>query len=236
MSAATVTQARTATVTGREHVRLGRNNQDGVFVASRDGACVAVVTDGCSSEPFSEVGARLGARALATMTATLGHVPLAALPAVAFDHLSTWLSALVRSVEADDARAVLSGYGLFTVLCVVQRGPEAVVFGSGDGAVFVDGALTRLSSGDDNAPAYPGYRLLGREVPPVTHHLGPARRVALCTDGLDGFVAAGGVGPLFDDALVWRNPAHLQRQLNVLHARERFADDATLALLATEAQ
>ena len=228
-----VTHARTATVTGREHVRLGRNNQDGAFVATKGEAWVAVVADGCSSEPFSEVGARLGARALATMTASLQHVPLPELPGVALDHLTTWLSRLVHGVDGDDARAVLEAYGLFTVLCAVQRGGDAVVFGSGDGAVFVDGQVTRLSSGDDNAPAYVGYRLLGQDVPVQVHHLGPARQVALCTDGLEAFVASGGLPALFDDALVWKNPVHLQRRLNVLHASERFADDATLALLST---
>jgi serine/threonine protein phosphatase PrpC len=233
MSAPLVTQARTATVIGREHVRLGRNNQDGVFVTTAPGTCVAVVTDGCSSEPFSEVGARLGARALGTMAAALSHVPLAELPALAFDHLTTWLELLVRSVEVARPEAVLRAYGLFTVLCAVQRGDDVVVFGSGDGAVLVDEKVLRLSSGDDNAPAYVGYRVLGQLVAPVTHHLGQGQRVALCTDGLDAFVAAGGVQALFDDALVWKNPAHLQRRLNVLHATERFSDDATLALLST---
>jgi serine/threonine protein phosphatase PrpC len=233
MSGPFVTWARTATVIGREHVRLGKNNQDGVFVTAGPDTYVAVVTDGCSSEPFSEVGARLGARALGTMAAALSHVPLSELPALAFEHLTAWLERLVRSVEADQPAAVLQAYGLFTVLCVVQRGEEAVVFGSGDGAVLVDERVLRLASGVDNAPAYVGYRVLGQPVAPVTHHLGRARRVALCSDGLDAFVAAGGVRALFDDALVWTNPAHLQRRLNVVHAAERFSDDATLALLST---
>ncbi|MDX2015591.1 MAG: protein phosphatase 2C domain-containing protein, partial [Myxococcaceae bacterium] len=176
----------------------------------------------------------LGARALAVMTASLAHVPLAEVPHVALDHLTAWLSRLVHGVEVDDGRAVLQAYGLFTVLCAVQRGAEAVVFGSGDGAIVVDGRVTRLSSGDDNAPAYVGYRLLGETVPARVHHLGPARQVALCTDGLDGFVSSGGIAALFDDARVWKNPAHLQRRLNVVHAAQRFADDATLALLSTE--
>ena len=55
-------------VTGREHARLGRNNQDGVALAARDGLLVAVVTDGCSSGKWSEVGARLAARWLVEWT------------------------------------------------------------------------------------------------------------------------------------------------------------------------
>lgn len=229
------TTARSATVVGREHVRLGRNNQDGVYVATRGETTVAVVADGCSSQPFSEVGARLGARALATMTAALEHVPLSEVPAIALDHLSAWLERLVRSVEVDDATAVLEQYGLFTVLCAVQRGGEAVVFGSGDGAVLVDGQLTRLDSGEENAPAYVGYRLTGKTIAPRVHHLGPATRIALATDGVDAWLARApdGLRLLLDEPLVWTNPAHLQRRLNVLNETERFTDDTTLAVLDT---
>lgn len=235
MSARHHTTARTATVIGREHVRLGRNNQDGVVVATRGETTVAVVADGCSSQPFSEVGARLGARSLAVMTAALEHVALADLPAVAFDHLTAWLERLVKAVEVDDATAVLEQYGLFTVLCAAQRGGEAVVFGSGDGAVFVDGQLTRLDSGEANAPAYVGYRLNGKHIAPRVHHLGPARRLALATDGLDGWLdrAPDGLRLLLDEPHVWTNPAHLQRRLNVLNEQERFTDDTTLAAFDT---
>lgn len=231
MNPRSVTMARTATVIGREHVRLGRNNQDGVFALTRDDLGVVVVTDGCSSQPFSEVGARLGARVLAMLVSRMDLVPLEALPTQAMTALTTWLARFVETVEGDDPGQVLEAYGLFTVLCAVQRGSEAVVFGSGDGAVVVDERVTRLSSGDDNAPAYLGYRVLGREVPVVVHHLGPARQVALCTDGLDGWVTTA-ASALFDDELVWKNPMQLQRRLNVLHATERFTDDATLALLS----
>ncbi|MBL8922250.1 MAG: protein phosphatase 2C domain-containing protein [Myxococcaceae bacterium] len=235
MSARHHTTARTASLIGREHVRLGRNNQDGVFVATRGETTVAVVADGCSSQPFSEVGARLGARSLAVMTAALGHVALAEVPGVAFDHLTAWLDRLVTAVEVDDATAVLEQYGLFTVLCAVQRGADAVVFGSGDGAVFVDGQVTRLDSGEDNAPAYVGYRLNGKPIAPRVHHLGPATRIALATDGVDGWLsrAPDGLRLLLDEPHVWTNPAHLQRRLNVLNETERFTDDTTLAVLDT---
>jgi serine/threonine protein phosphatase PrpC len=229
-----VTIARTATVIGREHVRLGRNNQDGVFALTRDDLGVAVVTDGCSSQPFSEVGARLSARVLATLVSRMDSVQLEALPIQAMDALTRWLARFVESVEGDDVVQVLEAYGLFTVLCAVQRGDQAVVFGSGDGAVVVDGRVTRLSSGEENAPAYLGYRVLGQAVPVVVHHLGPARQVALCTDGLDAWVTTG-ASALFDDELVWRNPVQLQRRLNVLQATERFSDDATLAILSRRA-
>jgi len=54
------------TIIGREHVRLGKNNQDKVIVSVRDDSIVAVVTDGCGSGNSSEVGAALIATWLGT--------------------------------------------------------------------------------------------------------------------------------------------------------------------------
>jgi len=49
-------------VPGRRHRMAGRNNQDAFAWAARDGALVAVVSDGCGSGTHSEVGAQIGAR------------------------------------------------------------------------------------------------------------------------------------------------------------------------------
>jgi hypothetical protein len=229
------TAASTATVIGREHLRLNRNNQDGACVLFNGQSAVAVVTDGCSSQPFSEVGARLGAHALATLTLQLEHVTLEAVPALASEHLVTWLTRLVSLSAPDADRRVLEQFGLFTFLCAVQRGPDCVVFGMGDGAVWVDGRLQRLTSGPDNAPAYVGYRVLGRDLSPAVHHLGPATRVALLTDGLEAWAAteATAFAAVLDEPHVWKNPVHLQRRLNVVNEVARFTDDATLAVLDT---
>src|SRR4051794_29186626 len=51
----------TGSVTGREHRRVQRNNQDGLAVRVEPERIVAAVCDGCSSGTSSEVGARLGA-------------------------------------------------------------------------------------------------------------------------------------------------------------------------------
>lgn len=225
---------RAGSVIGREHVRLGKNNQDGVCVLARGDQLVAVVTDGCSSQPYSEVGARLGARAMASLTAALAHVPLRELPAVAMDHLTTWLEGLAGGVSVDEREVVLEQYGLFTVLCAVVRGDEVVVFGAGDGAVLIDDRVVRLDSGEANAPAYLGYRLVGRPIAPSVHHHGPATRVALATDGLDPWLAADAArwSQLLDEPLLRTNPVHLQRRLNVLSQTERLSDDTTMAVIA----
>jgi hypothetical protein len=222
--------ARSASVIGREHVRLGKNNQDGVCVVRHPGQLVAVVTDGCSSQPFSEAGARLGARAMASIVAGLDQ-PLDALPSLAMERLTGWLERLV--ISTGEPEVVLEQFGLFTVLCGVQRGHESIVFGAGDGVVLIDDRLIPLESGEGNAPDYLGYRLTGRSVPPRTHHHGAARRLAVTTDGLAPWLSAQPtrLAELLDEPQLCRNPVHLQRRLNVLAQTERFGDDATIAVI-----
>lgn len=53
-----------ASVCGKDHQRVGRNNQDAVAVERGERHLVLVVSDGCGSSPGSEVGAQLGARLL----------------------------------------------------------------------------------------------------------------------------------------------------------------------------
>lgn len=217
-----------ATHIGREHLRLGRNNQDGHFAS----AAVIVVTDGCGSQSGSEVGAQLGARFLGEWlsaqppSAIDAHTPERAISA-----LCDFLAATARALGGD-WRDNLERFFLFTVLAAVRFDERALVFGLGDGAVLVDERLTRLESGPDNAPYYCAYRLTaaeGSRQPVQVHHLGPAGRVAVMSDGLDK------LDPVRLRALVeldvLKNRLTLQRRLNVLAETERFTDDATLAVL-----
>lgn len=235
------TLVRTASVPGREHLRLGRNNQDGVAVAERGLVSVAVVCDGCSSESRSEVGAHLGARFLAGwVAARAAEEPLSAeLAERATAALTAWMERVAASVDPSPEAfgEVLQRHFLFTFLCAVTRGGQALVFGLGDGALQVDGRSVLLDAGPQNAPDYAAYRLLSEgPLAAQVHFLGAARRLAVATDGFDGLLRRdpGALQPLFEDEVVWRNPVHLQRRLNVLASRERFSDDATLALLSTE--
>jgi hypothetical protein len=222
---------RGASLIGREHVRVGRNNQDGFSLRTSSARTVGVVTDGCSSQARSEVGAQLGAQFL---SGWLSREPLSTeLPLRATDALCAWLYR--TAVELDDAQAldaVLDTYFLFTFLAVVREGPRALVFGMGDGALLVDDQVVRLDSGPQNAPEYCAYRLgTGRRPEPQLHFVGEAKTVALMSDGLDCLLARepGRVRSLFDGDLT--NPLTLQRRLNVLGEAERFADDATLVLV-----
>ena len=215
-----------ATHIGREHLRIGRNNQDGVFTASR----VAVVTDGCSSQPQSEVGAQLGARFLGQWLSKQSELS-ADLPEQATDALTSYLyqSVLALGPEVD---AMLERYFLFTYLAAIRIGDRGMIFGLGDGAFLVDDELVKIDSGPENAPPYCAYRLTtsGSRPEAQTHFIGEAKRFAVMTDGLNQLTTER-VKEL--TAELNPNPLTLQRRLNVLAEKERFADDATIALVGS---
>ena len=215
-----------ATHVGRDHLRVGRNNQDGCFTAPG----VVVVTDGCSSQPNSEVGAQLGARFLGQWLVAAPSRDRSHTPRLALDALLGWMKAAAESLGGP-LEETLERFFLFTVLAAVKApGGEVFVFGLGDGGFVVDDRVVRLDSGPDNAPQYPAYGLVGAKVEPELHFFGEATRVAVMTDGLNS-VDPVRLRALVDAASESSNPLTLQRRLNVLAETERFLDDATLAVL-----
>lgn len=214
-----------ATHIGRDHLRVGRNNQDGHYASSS----VVVVTDGCSSQPNSEVGAQLGARFLGEWLETQTSLD-AETPQRAMNALCTWMLESAKALGGD-LRATLERYFLFTVLAAVRQGRRVLVFGMGDGGLVIDDNVIRLDSGPDNAPNYCAYRLFERPSDPELHFFGEDARVALMTDGLNTLDPVR-LRVLVNPEGLSRNPLTLQRRLNVLAETERFTDDATLAVLS----
>ncbi len=234
---------RGASVIGREHVRLAKNNQDAWASAEHRGSQVVVVCDGCSSEKSSEVGAQLGARWLANWVAGAVGTGEGAridepLALRATGAMAEWVRRVAKSFEGDFDQAV-SQYLLFTFLCAVTHQGRSLVFGVGDGVILIDDQLIGLDSGPENAPNYLAYRVLwGRgasrvaTLAPQVHFVGEARsRLVVMTDGFES--VAEKVPELVSK--VSANPLGLQRKLNVFSEVERLNDDATVAALFLEA-
>lgn len=222
-------QLATASILGREHARLLKNNQDGVAARVEGNVAVAVVTDGCGSGASSEVGARLGARFLAQampgLVREVGVAPVLAERATAA--LLQWVEAVVRplDVSGTELPLLVGDQFLFTFLCAVMNEKSSLIFGVGDGAWRADADGRVLDAGAQNAPDYVAYGLVGVPVGPAqVHFWGEAKELAVATDGLGGAFSA-----LCQDERVWRNPAALQRKLNV-KSKELF-DDTTVALM-----
>ena len=211
---------------------MGRNNQDGWAIRSGGAVTVAVVTDGCSSQPTSEVGAKLGAQFICNwVLREAEHGVDAGLASRALDALVDWLGRTI----ADVGQAELERSFLFTFLCAVTTPSRALVFGVGDGVVVHDSTVLQLDSGPANAPDYAAYAVLQRpRVAVKVHFEGTAARLIIATDGLGEALAAEpqALGQLFADG-AFTNPAAVQRRLNLLCAQCKVADDLTLVALST---
>jgi hypothetical protein len=170
-------------VTGRAHQRLGQGCQDGLAWYAAGDALVAVVTDGCGSSQYSEVGARLGARLLVAAIARQlgcqpgrqgGHelapascdasMPDASMPDASMIHRACsdvldHLRPLARAMGGDLAHTV-SEHFLFTIVGAVVTRARTLVFALGDGVVAINGAVHVIGPFPGNCPPYLGYRLL----------------------------------------------------------------------------
>jgi hypothetical protein len=232
----------TGSVLGREHARLGRNNQDAVAIAREGAWLVAVVTDGCSSAPASEVGARLGASFLAAHVPAIARreVSPEAVASEASAALLGYLGTVARGLAVSaSAAAVVHDHLLFTFLCAVVGPTRAFVFGAGDGVFSIDGRVTVLDSGPDNAPDYLAYGLLAALAPatsPTRVHadveVAGLRSLVVATDGAVDLLPQNDLRPFEERDVFVKNPSLVQKRLAVLGALEaRLRDDTTLALL-----
>lgn len=231
-----------ASMIGREHVRLHRNNQDAVSVRPSDEVIAGVVCDGCGEGRSSEAGARLCAAFVADFlfrTASK-HGSAEALAHATSSALVSWLWRLADPFDDRALRAAfIRDHLLTTVLACVVDPERTIVFGVGDGVYSVNAATTRLDSGSDNAPGYLAYRvvepdLMLTHVHPevVVHHAGPTRGLQSLLIGTDGLDGLGSLAELESEPRYAKNPTLLQRRFVVLGERERaFSDDATALLI-----
>jgi Protein phosphatase 2C len=219
-------------VTGREHTRLHRNNQDGLAARVEPERILTAVCDGCSGGRSSEVGARLGAAwIVASLPRILADRPdEAELASALADDLLDYLRQIAAGLGGSPE--VVRDYLLFTFLAAVIEPDRALVIGLGDGLFAADGERRVIDPGPDNAPPYLAYRLVDPALltapPDLTPRLhlraGTLDSLVLATDG----AAALSPGEL-DHPLYARNPSLLQKRLNA--AERRLGDDTSLVLV-----
>jgi Protein phosphatase 2C len=226
------------TVTGREHVAIGRNNQDAFCWSATPEATVAIVADGCGSGTHSEVGAQVGARLLTeALRACAGRfddeTPAAVLERVRLDVLAQLR--VLATAMGGRFRQVVGEYFLFTALGFVVTPRCAVAFGIGDGVVSVNGDLKTLVA-PDNAPPYLGYGLVPssldeKTLPFVVHAMLPTAEVESLLVGTDGVGEVPDLTRFWRDDRFYANPYNVGRrlvQLNRAHRPGLLPDDTTL--------
>jgi hypothetical protein len=244
---------------GRDHVRLHRNNQDGVAMTVKDDIIVAAVTDGCSSGKYCEVGARLGAMWLARWVPHYVRSWSPSSQAEAVRHgLLDFLSRLSRDLAPEGLPIddLLQHLFLFTFIVAVVTPERTWVFGQGDGVVSVNGNTLVLDPGPDNAPRYVAYaladpsklRVSPESAAGVTGSLfdgatEDVRSVIIATDGATDLISRadqpladgsrqGGIDQFEEEPRYIRNPSLMHKRLVVIgEGNGRLRDDTTLALI-----
>lgn len=206
---------------GRLHLLSERPNQDAFHLASGGWGSVAVVCDGCGSEPKSQVGAVLGA----AMAARSAARQLAASGSLDLERLRGEMLAGL-SIIAGTAGISAQEHLLFTLVGVAMHAKGATVFACGDGVIAVDGTLQVLGPFPGNAPPYIGYGLLEPGPGFTLLHDGPAERVLIGTDG----AAEADLKPFWTEDRMFRNPDLTRRRLKLL----RLQDDATVAVIRSQ--
>lgn len=227
----TLYDSRTASVLGGAHRIAGKNNQDAAATAAGPQSFAAVVCDGCSSAPGSEVGAQLAARRVARLLVDAG----APTSATGFwSTLTTTLTAelktLLDALTLPDAPPPLDLF-LFTVVGVWSDPDATIFFALGDGVFGVDGALTRLGPFADNAPPYLGYHAAQQAGSAPLPTLAPV--AVLPTSSVERWlIGSDGVGELSDPLALcadrsFTHPDALRRALAVEARAGRLPDDTT---------
>lgn len=237
-------------VTGRDHRRAERDGQDGHAVVVTEDVVAAIVTDGCSSGRASEIGARVGAAWLAALVEQcfrgIDTAPRAEAAAAGVTReLLVRLELLARSFDpaGDVSAARVDQSLLFGFLAAVVTPVTTIVFGIGDGIVVVDGRVTVIDPGPENAPPYVAYGLVGGSracIQPRIHFVGATADVevvAVATDGAAPLTAGAAANAdasletLAADPRYAKNPSLLRKRLVVLSDRGTFSDDATIAVV-----
>jgi serine/threonine protein phosphatase PrpC len=233
-------------VQGSAHALAGRNNQDAFCWARSGASLVAVVCDGCSSAPHSEVGAALGSRLLVqSIAARLGtqRSPEARLEAARADVVAR-LRSLAAAMSIDGTSTAPGGathfgqtvadHFLFTVVGALVHDGTATTFSLGDGLAVVNGERALLGPFPNNEPPYLGYALLDDGTPCPAFTLGrslPAAELETLLLGTDGLIDLEAlaerpltaerdvVGPLrqfWEEDRFFRNADMVRRRLTII--------------------
>ncbi|MGB0561929.1 MAG: protein phosphatase 2C domain-containing protein [Spirulinaceae cyanobacterium] len=223
-----------ASVQGRGHRRLARNNQDAVAVSSSDEHLIALVCDGCGSGAHSEVGAKLGVKLLQrVLTANLFLYPTPDFWSAVRSHLLSQLKQLINRLD-EDAAAMISDYFLFTIVGAILTPAETTVFAIGDGVVAVNGEIQTWNY-PDNAPPYLAYGLWQPQCSEWDWqflHQGPTAEIQSLLVGTDGVQdllnfgdrslpgktePVGELAQFWQDDRYFKNPDQLRRRLSVIN-------------------
>ena len=162
-------------VPGTDHTMPGKpgwiNNHDAFYWHQTDSCLVAVVCDGCGSNPHSEVGSKISARLLTRFLAEGAEKYVEqimrrpeAKTEIDWERVKTLaLSqiAVLASAMGGSFSQTINDYFLFTVVGVVITPWSTFLFSIGDGVFVLNEEVIQLGPFPDNSPPYLAYCLTG---------------------------------------------------------------------------
>ncbi len=226
-------------VIGREHLRLGKNNQDAYSWRVTETGTIAVVCDGCGSSRYSEVGAQLGARLVITTLEQMLTPDLDLNDRVVWQGIQQQLLIQLQQVATQlggDLQQTVQDYLLFTITGFAITSTLAAIFVLGDGVIAINGEVLQCGPFINNAPPYLAYGLLNHNTEQFfqlqavkvlpTQSL---QSLLIGSDGVSDLIQAatqtlpGQVEPIGDIAQFWlqdryfRNCDQVRRQLALIN-------------------
>lgn len=231
-------------IIGREHLRTGKNCQDGYAWKEAGGVTVAVVCDGCGSSDHSEVGSKMGAKIVVNSVLGFYLMHPGAFPYVAMKNPG--LQAVQRSVLTTIQSAAnqmagsfsenISDYFLFTILGLIldENDGKAYIFGCGDGTFYVNDVATRIPS-PNNAPGYLSYNLIETNAGQTNLGMGwmgdvaSVKSMLIATDGVDELASSfdrsiagkeekiGGISQFWEKDGFFKNPFSIGHRLALIN-------------------
>lgn len=158
------------TVIGKLHTASGRNNQDFFSTIHTDDFLIGVVSDGCGSEPDSEVGSKLGCQMLAEIISrrmdlfqNSGLKITEILTPKFWDNTEEELCSRLKHLSGMLGKNAVANFFLFTLVGFVMAKTESLFFSLGDGIIIINGEITIIGPFPENAPPYLGYNILATD-------------------------------------------------------------------------
>lgn len=189
--------------TGKDHRRLFKNGHDAYVLYRDEDLLIGIVCDGCGSGEHSEIGAKMGARLIATAIQkhyrnTLKSSPRSDDPDMRFGPYPFWDEVRrdvlvtiwnVATQMGGHLPEVVNDYFLFTTVGAFITPHSSYFFSNGDGIIIVNGGILELGPFPNNEPPYFAYSLI-RSSLNLQHPelLGFIENVVLPTEKLQSFL------------------------------------------------
>jgi serine/threonine protein phosphatase PrpC len=168
-------------VLGKNHLQVGKNNQDAYDWLVEEDLIIALVADGCGSKKSSEVGAKIGVKLITeALKKNILDVQICLL-----DNNDLKLELIFKKIQQDvlaQIRILANNMGgnfydtvleyfLFTIVGVIIIKEKTVIFSFGDGMIFLNGNKLKIGPFENNAPPYLAYGLFDQTLIQINPNL-----------------------------------------------------------------